>query len=180
MLWLHFQKTWNIQKINAVNFSPKNMKLTQFKSILTTIETVNFKLSDGTFVPKHFHITEVGLITKKFIDCGGTVRQETLVNFQIWNAIDLNHRLKSDKMLQIIALYEKTIGIEDFEIEVEYQKETIGKYSLDFDGLAFVLINKTTNCLAQDQCGIPKEKPNKNLKELNSKESCCAPNGNCC
>ena len=50
------------------------MKLSQAKNILKSVETVNFTLPDGTSVPEHFHVTEVGLITKNFIDCGGTVR----------------------------------------------------------------------------------------------------------
>ena len=80
------------------------MKLSQIKRILNTVETVNFQLPNGTFVPQHFHVTEVGLITKKFIDCGGTVRNETVVNFQLWDANDFEHRLKSKRLLEIIQL----------------------------------------------------------------------------
>lgn len=104
-------------------------------------------------------MTEVGLITKHFIDCGGKVRKETVANFQLWDANDVDHRLKPKKLLSIIALSEKILGIEDYEIEVEYQAETIGKYDLGFNGQAFVLINKQTACLAEDQCGIPASKP---------------------
>ena len=70
------------------------MKLSQVKNILKTVEAVNFNLPNGTTVPEHFHVTEVGLITKKFIDCGGTVRNESVVNFQLWDANDFEHRLK--------------------------------------------------------------------------------------
>ena len=118
------------------------MKLSKVKSILKSLETVNFILEDDTKVPEHFHITEVGLITKNFIDCGGTVRKETSINFQLWDANDFDHRLKPKKLIYIIELYEKVIGIEDFEIEVEYQTQTIGKYDLDFNGNDFVLQNK--------------------------------------
>ena len=55
----------------------------------------------------------------------------------------------------------------DFDIEVEYQSNTIGKYDLEFNGKTFILKNKTTACLAQDACGIPSEKEKKNLSELN-------------
>ncbi|MEI7863404.1 MAG: DUF6428 family protein, partial [Planctomycetota bacterium] len=34
-------------------------------------------LPDKSFVPAHFHITEVGRVQKDFIDCGGTVRSAT-------------------------------------------------------------------------------------------------------
>jgi hypothetical protein len=135
------------------------MKLSEVKNQLITLESVTFQLPNGTLVPEHFHVTEVGLVTKNFIDCGGTVRNEKVVNFQLWDANDFEHRLKPQKLLNIIELSEKVLGIEDFEIEVEYQAQTIGKYDLDFNGNDFILLNKQTACLAQDQCGIPVEKP---------------------
>lgn len=156
------------------------MKLSEIKTILQNLSTVNFKLPDGTFVPAHFHVTEVGLVTKNFIDCGGTVRNETVVNFQLWNANDLEHRLKPQKLMNIIELSEKVLGIQDYEIEVEYQNTTIGKYDLDFNGSDFVLINKQTACLAEDQCGVPKQKPKVKLSEWVAANSCCTPNINCC
>jgi hypothetical protein len=156
------------------------MKLSQAKNILKSAEVVNFILPDGTSVPEHFHVTEVGLITKNFIDCGGTVRKEIVVNFQLWNANDLDHRLKPQKLLNIIELSEKVLGIEDFEIEVEYQSQTIGKYDLDFNGKDFVLLNKKTACLAQDQCGVPSEKPKVRFSEMKNQQSCCTPGGSCC
>jgi hypothetical protein len=156
------------------------MKLSQVKKILKTIETVNFNLPDGTVVPEHFHVTEVGSITKNFIDCGGTVRKENVANFQLWDANDFDHRLKPQKLLGIIELSEKILGIEDLEIEVEFQGTTIGKYDLDFDGNNFILLNKKTACLAQDQCGIPTEKPKVRLSDMNNETSCCSPGGGCC
>ena len=155
------------------------MKLSQVKNILKSVETVNFTLPDGTSVPEHFHVTEVGLITKNFIDCGGTVRKETVVNFQLWDANDFEHRLKPQKLLNIIELSEKVLGIEDFEIEVEYQDTTIGKYDLEFNGENFELVNKQTACLAQDQCGIPSKKQEQTGSGKNN-EPCCSPDGNCC
>lgn len=154
------------------------MKLSAIKEILTSLENVEFQLEDGTFVPEHFHVTEVGQIAKNFIDCGGTIRKETVVNFQLWNADDYEHRLKPKKLLQIIALSEDKLGIEDNEIEVEYQSDTIGKYDLDFNGKHFILKNKKTACLATDACGIPIEKPKIKLDTLHP--SCCTPNSGCC
>lgn len=157
------------------------MKLSEIKQILTTVEAVNFQLPDGKFVPEYFHVTEVGLVTKNFIDCGGVVRKETVVNFQLWDANDYEHRLKPQKLIHIITLSEKVLGIEDFEIEVEYQNTTIGKYDLGFNGKDFLLLNKTTACLAQDQCGIPSDKPKLKLTQLHTDEgNSCTPGGNCC
>ena len=155
------------------------MKLSEVKQILPTLENVEFQLENGTFVPEHFHVTEVGMINKNFIDCGGVIRNEKVVNFQLWNADDLEHRLKPGKSLNIINLSEEKLGIEDHEIEVEYQSETIGKYDLEFNGKTFVLRNKMTACLAQDACGIPSEKVKRNLSELKP-VSKCAPNSGCC
>jgi hypothetical protein len=72
------------------------MNLSKIKSLLPTLEHVTFELENGTFVPEHFHVTEVGVITKHFIDCGGTVRNEKVVNFQLWDANDFDHRLKAN------------------------------------------------------------------------------------
>lgn len=122
------------------------MKLSEIKNHLSTAESVNFELENGTSVPEHFHVTEVGVITKHFIDCGGVVRNEKVANFQLWDANDFDHRLKPKKLLDIIALSEKVLGMEDLEIEVEYQAETIGKFELGFNGKVFILLSKQTNC----------------------------------
>lgn len=142
------------------------MKLSQVKSVLKELENIGFQLPNGELVPNHFHVTEVGKITKHFIDCGGTERKEEVVNFQLWNANDYNHRLHPEKLLNIIELSEKVLKIADLEIEVEYQSDTIGKFGLDFDGQHFLLTSKQTDCLAKDQCGIPAEKPKKILSEI--------------
>lgn len=157
------------------------MKLSEIKKHLNGAESVNFQLENGTMVPEHFHVTEVGVITKDFIDCGGTVRHEKVANFQLWDANDYEHRLKAGKLLGIIALSERVLGMEDLEIEVEYQAETIGKYGLGFDGRNFLLLPKQTACLAMDNCGVPQEKHKVELAALGSSEqSCCTPGGGCC
>ena len=155
------------------------MKLSQIKDILKDVKTIRFQLPDNSLVPNHFHVTEVGEITKRFIDCGGTVRKETVVNFQLWNANDYDHRLHPEKLLKIIELSEKTLAIDDNEIEVEYQGTTIQKFGLDFDGNQFLLTTKQTDCLAKDACGIPAEKPKVRLSEM-SAQSCCSPKSGCC
>src|SRR6478672_10714072 len=147
------------------------MKLSEIKKLLNSIETVNFQLPNRTFVPEHFHVTEIGLITKDFIDCGGTVRHEKVVNFQLWDANDFEHRLKPQKLNHIIALSEKVLGIDDLEIEVEYQNTTIGKYDLGFDGQNFQLLNKQTACLAEENCGNPTSKQKVNLSEISPANS---------
>lgn len=155
------------------------MKLSEIKIHLRKAETVNFKLQNGKTVPEHFHVTEVGVVTKHFIDCGGTIRNEKVANFQLWDANDFEHRLKPANLLNIIKLSEEKLGMEDLEIEVEYQADTIGKYDLDFNGENFVLVSKQTACLAAESCGIPNEKLKINLAEVTTQNS-CKPGGGCC
>ncbi|WP_306350004.1 DUF6428 family protein [Flavobacterium sp. '19STA2R22 D10 B1'] len=153
------------------------MKLSEIKNHLATLEAVNFILPTGNYVPEYFHVTEVGVVTKNFIDCGGTVRREIYANFQLWDANDYDHRLKPKKLLSIIDLSEKVLGMEDYEIEVEYQSDTIGKYDLNFNGTDFILVPKTTACLAEEKCQIP-PKTKMNLSDLENKS--CTPNDGCC
>lgn len=157
------------------------MKLSEIKKYLATAETVNFKLPSGAYVPEHFHVTEIGLVTKHFIDCGGTERLEKVVNFQLWDANDFEHRLKPQKLARIIALSEEKLGIGDLEIEVEYQSDTIGKYGLQFNGKDFELLPKQTACLASDACGIPQVKQKVKLGELLiATQNSCTPGSGCC
>lgn len=154
------------------------MKLEEVKSTLAQLDTIAFQLPNGDLVPNHFHVTEVGKITKHFIDCGGTVRNEEVVNFQLWNADDYDHRLHPEKLVHIIELSQKTLNIGDLEVEVEYQGQTIEKFALDFDGKNFLLTSKETDCLARDKCGVPAEKPKVKLSELQN--SGCVPGSGCC
>lgn len=157
------------------------MKLSEIKTYLKTLDKVEFKLPNGKLVPRHFHVTEVGKVSKTFIDCGGTLRQESKINFQLWEANDYDHRLHPEKLLNIINLSEKTLNLKDVEIEVEYQSETIGKYNLDFKNDQFLLKSTKTDCLALESCGVPSLKPKLKLSELqNQVTNCCAPDSGCC
>ena len=155
------------------------MKLSEVKSVLKGLDTIAFQLPNGAFVPRHFHVTEVGKISKHFIDCGGTIRKEEVVNFQLWDANDYAHRLHPEKLLHIIELSQDVLKIEDLHVEVEYQADTIGKFGLEFNGQNFLLTSKQTACLAKDACGAPIQKKKVRLSELNN-EPCCLPDGNCC
>lgn len=151
------------------------MKLSDVKRTLEQLSDVNFKLPNGSYVPKHFHVTEVGLVTKHFIDCGGVTRKEAVVNFQLWEAGDYDHRLAPQKFLRILDVSKKVLGdVEDLDIEVEYQQNTVGKFGLEFNGEDFILTAKQTACLAKDSCGILPEK-------LPAEPAAsCSPNGGCC
>ena len=148
------------------------MTLNQLKTQLELQTTLAFELPDGSLVPNHFHITEVGKVTKHFIDCGGVIRKEEVVNLQLWESDDYDHRLHPDKMLQILTLSEKAFNLKNLEIEVEYQGNTIQKYGIELKGQNYLLTQKKTACLAEDTCGIPEAKTDAT--------SSCAPGSGCC
>jgi len=154
------------------------MKVSELKNKLSTVGTLTFVQPNGAFVPRHFHITEIGLVSKHFVDCGGTVRKEQTASMQIWVAEDVDHRLKPTGLLNIIDISKNILGDTDLEIKVEYQAETIGKYSLGFEGENFVLVPKHTDCLAKDNCGVPEKKLE--LVGAETESGCCSPGGKCC
>ena len=157
------------------------MKLSEFKANLTGMTTVSFQIPNGSSVPAHYHITEVGHMQKRFIDCGGTTRLEDRICFQLWEAEDFDHRLQAEKLMKIIELSERTLNLPDEEIEVEYQGSTIGKYKLAWNGKTFELLSTTTACLAEDKCGIPASKQKISLVELSpTTKTNCTPGGGCC
>lgn len=156
------------------------MTISEIKTILSTSKTIAFQLPDGNLVPAHFHVTEVGKVTKDFIDCGGKRRSEEVVNFQLWEENDYDHRLHPEKLVHIIELSQKQLGFGDLPIEVEYQgANTISKYNLDYDGKHFKLVAKQTACLAREECGVPEESKLVDLS-ANIVGNACTPGGGCC
>lgn len=157
------------------------MKLSELKTILETAKTIGFQLPDGQMVPNHFHVTEIGRIKKDFIDCGGTLRKEEVISLQLWNADDYDHRLNPGKLINIVRLSERKLGLPDLEIEVEYQGETINKFGLDYNGKHFLLVTKKTDCLAKDNCGIPVETTKRHITPLmKAAADPCIPGNGCC
>jgi len=139
------------------------MKLSEFKNHIKNSDQVTFELWNWESVPSHYHFTEIGIVLKKFIDCGGQVRYEEKISLQLRTADDTNHRLQWEKILSIIEAFEKNISSKDADVEVEYQWVTIWKYWLEVRDNKFILIPTMTDCLAKDACGIPQQK----------EESCC-------
>lgn len=156
------------------------MKLSQFKNQLKNTDQLTFVLPNGTSIPSHFHITEIGMTTKHFTDCGNTFRISKTATFQLWTSVDFDHKLESEKIIKIIDATQHMFAGEDLDIEIEYQQDTIGKFGLEFNDGKFILTNTKTDCLAKSNCGIPVEKTKTNLKELQTEASSCTPNSGCC
>ncbi len=157
------------------------MKIAEFKSMLEGAQSLSFVQSNGAPVPPHFHITEAGLTTRHFIDCGGVERIEQRVVVQLWVADDTSHRLQPSKLLGIINKAEHLWSGKDLEVEAEYQGLTIGRFGIEADYGMFLLVPKQTDCLAPDKCVIPSVKTKVQLSELGKADtSCCTPGGTCC
>lgn len=138
--------------------------------------TMQFMLPDHSFIPPHFHITEVGRVQKDFIDCGGTSRALTTCLLQVLVANDTDHRLDTTKLAGIFNFGNKLFTSDDIPVEVEYEQDAISQFPLaDIEitpaGLLFVLGSKHTACLAPDKCGIGVPSTTK---------TGCTPNTGCC
>lgn len=155
------------------------MKLSQFKNKLEQVVQLQFVLQNGQKVPSHFHITEVGMTTKQFTDCGNTFRIQKTATIQLWTSIDLDHRLDAKKVIAIINATDAMFEGEDLDVEIEFQQETVGKFGLEFIDNQFVLTNTKTDCLAKTSCGVV-DKVKTKLSELTPNASCCGAESNCC
>lgn len=135
------------------------MKINDLKLILKNNpnKEVLFIIDDYQ-VPQHYHLTEVGRVHKKFIDCGGTKRESVFCVLQLWVANDKEHRLISDKMSKILEYSNEILENENLSVFVEYEKDVISQYpitgSSEDDSLIFYLGKKHTKCLAPDKCGV--------------------------
>jgi hypothetical protein len=136
--------------------TPPAMTLSDVQSALTSVSELVFVLPDGTRVPPHFHVTEVGQVDKYFVDCGDHVRKMGWINFQLFTATDVDHRLSVEKFGRILSGSIRALQLNPtFSVEVEYQGRTVETYALDFADGVFYLHAKHTDCLAKDHCGIP-------------------------
>lgn len=138
---------------------------------------LRLQLPGDTCVPAHFHITEVGKVTKDFVDCGGVRHTEESCVLQTLVANDVDHRLSADKLQQILELTGPVVLTPQLPVDFEIQGDTIQIFSLDqcdldHSHLTLHLIPKRTACLAPDKCGIGTALPT-----LGS--SCCGDSG-CC
>jgi hypothetical protein len=139
------------------------MKLTELKSRLRTWPALNvaIALPDGGRVPAHYHVTEVGHLAKKFIDCGGTVRTSEACVLQTYfgSPKDDGHRLTAGKLATILDLAKTILPSDELPVEVEYEDDVISQFPLmdsvvEGTSLVLQLGEKHTDCLAKDKCGM--------------------------
>ena len=137
-----------------------NIRTLRTSLIQYSEKNVHFVLPDGDPIPQEFHVTEVGHVVKKFIDCGGTVRSTEACLLQTWvSDDDKNHRLTAGKLAKILDLSRQVVPSDELNVEVEYEDCSVGQYTVESvatDGalLSFQLGNKKTDCLAREACGL--------------------------
>jgi hypothetical protein len=141
------------------------MKLAELKSLLRKHPSAypRFILPDGDQVPAHFHITEVGHVTKRFIDCGGKLHDKAdTCLLQTYVAGDVDHRLNAETLARILELGARVLPHDEMPVEVEYDCCVVAQYPVvnaEFKGehIEVHLGEKHTDCLAKQKCGIDRE-----------------------
>lgn len=118
---------------------------------------VAFQLPSGEAIPAHFHVTEVGRVHKRFIDCGGSTHESVTCLLQTWTADDVHHRLDAAKLHKILLLAAPLLGSDQLPVEVEYGLEVAAQYTVtgahaDQGRLRLQLSGKQTDCLAKEKC----------------------------
>ncbi len=137
---------------------------------------VRLVLPGGDPIPPQFHLTEVGHVTRRFIDCGGTVRSIESCLLQAWVAEDdSTHRLSVGKLAKILDLSRQIVPSDELDVEVEYGCCVVAHYTVETaavhdDALVFTLGNKQTDCLAREACG---------LTPAGANTGCCGGAGDC-
>lgn len=141
------------------------MKFSRFTDLLQTYPDKPFHLvlPGHNTVPVSFHITEVGHVTKTFIDCGGKVHTVQTCQLQAWLGEDTDHRLLAGKMAGVLA-QAAAQGVlpagEDLDVEFEYEDVALSQYTVAREtvtenAVVLHLAAKHTDCLAKDVCLPP-------------------------
>ena len=138
------------------------MNLAELKSLLTEHSQRHFRIAlpDGGVVPVSFHVTEVGRLHKTFLDCGGTLRETTICQLQIWVGEDYDHRIETGKMAAILVKATSLLTDDSIPVEIEYEDRVISQYTiagheLTDDAVVLQLAHKHAECLAPELCGLP-------------------------
>ena len=163
------------------------MKLAELKKNLKLQPAAKLRLvlPDGNPLPLHAHVTEVARIDKRFMDCGGTLRNESLCRLQTWCSDDVEHRLTAGKLSKILEKAGPVLGSDELEVDVEHEVGVITQFPLASvevapDEIILRLAERHTACLAQDKCGSTPTAPSDfnplkfNFGEAPSPANCCA------
>ena len=138
------------------------MKISHFAALLEAHPDKPFRLvlPGESVVPHSFHITEVGHVTKRSIDCGGKLHTVQSCQLQTWLGTDTDHRLYAGKMAGVLGLA-RAKGVlpdgEDLDVEIEYEDTAISQYTVTGyavtnSAVVLNLAGKHTDCPAKEAC----------------------------
>lgn len=138
------------------------MTLPEFAGLLADHPThgITLKLPDGTTAPAHFHVTEIGAISKAFLDCGGKSHTEQTCVLQVWVADDYDHRIQAGKLANILGKAKSLFDSDEPPVEFEHEAPVLTRMPIescetDDHTLTFHLSYKKADCLAKELC-LPK------------------------
>ncbi len=158
------------------------MKLSELRSLLEANPQRQFRLllPDASPVPVSFHITEIGRVEKRFLDCGGTPRETTTCQLQVWVGEDLDHRIETQKMAGILDQGKTLLPDGSVPVEIEYEDRVVSQYTIEghevtAEAVILRLAHKHTECLASELCGLPPREFR--LPAIAGKAFCCGPGG---
>lgn len=153
------------------------MQLHELKDLLRHHPEKAFRLQlpGGGTVPLSFHITEVGHVRKKFVDCGGRMHESDTCQLQAWVGTDEDHRIENRKLSGILQKAASFLPGDDLPVEIEYEDAALTQYPIagaevGDDAVMLQLTAKHTDCLAKELC-VP--------TQAAASECGCAPSG-CC
>jgi hypothetical protein len=162
------------------------MKIAELKSELKKHPEANvcFILPNGESVPAHAHVTEVARIDKRFIDCGGTLRNDSLCRLQTWFSDDTDHRLTAGKLAKILEKAAAILQSDDLDVDVEHELGYITQFPLasieaSANEVVLHLLDRHTACLALDKCK-PAPQPQSDLNPLKFNFREDQPESRCC
>jgi Family of unknown function (DUF6428) len=134
------------------------MKLSDLQTVLRQNPTKvsRFVLPGRGYIPEHAHVTEVGHVVRTFVDCGGLSGREEKVLLQTHVGEDREHRLRSDRLDQILELSHRVLPHADLEVDVEYDCCVLAQYPIaramsHGDYVDLILERGRTQCRARER-----------------------------
>jgi len=167
------------------------MNWSDFKTQLSNFPEhhLQFEFAENERVHPSFHITEIKQATITSVDCGGKMNAWTETIVQLWEPTILENErsMKVTKAISIIDMVEKILPQNPNNlVKIEFgnsQFETRQMHPQDFeitnDEIIVKLTADKTQCKAigrGDTCGAPIPVTN----QIESQNSCCAPESGCC
>jgi hypothetical protein len=169
------------------------MNVEQFLKLLEAnpAQHLRIELPIGEAVAAHFHITEVGHVAKNFMDCGGTRRKTESCLLQTWVYDDVDHRLETTKLANILRIAGDVLPSLDLPVEIEHEAGVMSQYPVvsgSSDGQTLTLTTglKHTACLAMDLCCAPAATAPASTDTATAEKprvkagACCTPASGCC